>query len=183
MQSFDSIIKQYQDIALSNHEVLKLVDGKANVILYPDLHKYDTIDEILDPYGACILLFEAQPHYGHWCCVFKIGKNLIEFFNPYGGYPDDSLKHIPSRFRKISNQDYPHLSWLLINSRYDLSYNEHRFQSHGPDIKTCGRWCAVRLLCRNMPLDEFYKMIKHYTKMFKLNGDEFVTLLTMYINK
>lgn len=183
MNLFDDIIKHYQDIALSNSEVLKLVDGKANVILYPDLYKYNTIDEILNPYGACILLFEAKPSYGHWCCLFKNRNNLIEFFNPYGGFPDDSLEYIPERFRKISNQDYPHLSWLLINSPYDLSYNEFKFQKHNEAIKTCGRWCALRLLCRNMDLYDFHKMIEYYTKLFNITGDEFVTLLTMYINK
>lgn len=183
MTSFDNIIKEYQDIALSDKEVLQLINGKANLILYPNLHKYNTIDEILEPYGACILLFEAKPKYGHWCCIFKVNDNLIEFFNPYGGYPDDSLEYIPMRFRLVSNQYYPHLSWLMINSPYELSYNEYKFQKHGSDIKTCGRWCAVRLIFRYISLNDFYKMIKDVTKMYKITGDKLVTLLTMHVNK
>lgn len=183
MSSFKDIIKDYQDIALSDKEVLRLIDGKANLVLYPDLHKYETIDDILEPYGACILLFEAKPKYGHWCCIFKRNNKELEFFNPYGGYPDDSLDYIPTRFRLISNQYYPHLSWLMINSPYELSYNEYKFQKHGTDIKTCGRWCALRLTCRYLSLDDFHKLIKHLMKKFNMKSDELVTLLTMHINK
>lgn len=183
MKSFENIIKQYQDIALSDKEVLRLINGKANLILYTDLHKYDSIDDILEPYGACILLFEAKPKYGHWCCLFKRNEKMIEFFNPYGGYPDDSLKFIPMRFRLVSNQFYPHLSWLMINSPYELSYNEYKFQKHGSDIKTCGRWCAIRLIFRYFSLNDFHELITYLTKKFNMKSDELVTLLTMYINK
>ena len=69
MNTFDDIIKIYENIALSDSQVLKLINGRANLMLYPDLHKYESIDEILKPYGACILLFEAKPKYGHWCCI------------------------------------------------------------------------------------------------------------------
>ena len=178
-----NIIKQYQDIALSDKELLKIIDGKANLVLYPDLINYKTIDDVLGPHDACILLFEAKPHYGHWCCLFKVTDRLIEFFNPYGGYPDDSLKYIPDHFRKVSNQDYPYLSWLLINSPYELSYNEHKFQKQEKDIKTCGRWCGIRLACRHMSLEQFTDFINSMTKMLNCTGDELVTILTMYVNK
>jgi hypothetical protein len=178
-----NILKEYENIALSDKQVLKLINGRANLILYPDLHKYDNIDEILEPYGACILLFEAKPKYGHWCCIFKINDKLLEFFNPYGGYPDDSLEYIPMHFRLISDQYYPYLSLLMYYSPYELSYNEHAFQKHGKNIKTCGRWCSIRLVFRNYSLEEFHNLIKNLEKEFGINGDEVVTLLTMYINK
>lgn len=182
MELYENIIDKYKDIALSDKQVLNLIDKKANLILYPDLHKYNTIDEILRPYNACILLFEAKPNYGHWCCIFKIDENLLEFFNPYGGYPDDSLDYIPMRFRKISNQYYPHLSYLMLNSPYELSYNEHKFQKHDKNIKTCGRWCALRLICKDMSLKQFHKFINYGTDALGIDGDKFVTLLTMHIN-
>jgi hypothetical protein len=186
MDSFQNIIKQYKDIALSDKEVLRLIDRKANLILYPNLHKYKTIDEVLEPYGACIILFAAQIQpsmYGHWCCIFKMDDQLLEFFNPYGGWPDDSLEYIPMKTRKKSHQYYPYLSNLMLDSPYELSYNEYKFQKHGENIKTCGRWCALRLICRYMPLQEFHDMVKYLTKSFNITNDELVTLLTMYINK
>jgi|SRR5271154_2028970 len=177
------ILKVYENIALSDREVLKLIDGKANLILYPDLIEYDNIDEILEPYGACIILFEAKPKYGHWCCLFKQNEKLLEFFNPYGGYPDDSLEYIPMHFRLISNQYYPYLSFLMYYSPYELSYNEYKFQKHGKDIKTCGRHAAMRLVFRHLSLDDYKQLLDFLCKILKMNYDEIVTLLTGYINK
>ena len=185
--SIKNIIKKYEDIALSDKEVLKLVDGKCNVILYPDLHKYQSIDQVLDPYGSCLLLFAAQVkpnYYGHWCCINRVenNNNKIEFFNPYGGYPDDSLNYISGEIRRESNQDLPYLSELLLKSPYDLSYNQYKFQKHSDHIKSCGRWCALRILLKNLSLIEFNNLIKKLTKKFKLTNDQLVTILTMYIN-
>ena len=176
-----NIIKKYRDIALSNDDVLRLVKGKANMLLYRNLHKFDNIDDILGPYGACFLLFEWKERYGHWTLIFKVNDHTLEFFNPYGGmnkgYPDEGLKHVPKNFAKRSYQDYPYLSILMDESPYDLTYNEFPFQKYGDNIKTCGRWCSVRLLFRFLDLDEFADMFK------RNDGDDLVTLLTMYINK
>ena len=186
MLDLRDILSKYEDIALSDREVLKLIHGRANLILYPNLHKYKTIDEILAPYGACIILYEAVPRYGHWCCIFKVTNNQLEFFNPYGGliegYPDESLEHIPKEFRKKSHQDVPYLSILMYNSPYELSYNEYAFQKHGKNIKTCGRWCAIRLVFRNYSLEEFYLLIQELKNILQMNSDQVVTVLTMYIN-
>lgn|ERR1700759_3986003 len=173
----EKMLKYYQDIALSNKEVLELVNNKANIVIYPDLYKYKSIDEVLGPYGAVFILFESKPNYGHWCLLFKINNNKLEFFNPYNGYPDDSLDFIPVDFREKSNQNIPYLSILLYNSPYKLSYNEYDFQKHDKNIKTCGRWCAVRLICRNLSLKQFANLFHNEY------GDMIVTLLTIYINK
>jgi hypothetical protein len=173
------ILSKYEDIALSNFDILQKINNKANIVLYPNLHKYKTIDEILGPYEACILLFEAKPKYGHWVCIFKRNNKTIEFFNPYGGYPDDSLLFINDEFRKKSNQEYPILSLLLLNSPYDLTYNEFKFQKKNQNIKTCGRHCIVRLLFRNLDLYKYHDMLEYLKKELNMSYDEIVTLLTL----
>ena len=177
------IIKKYEDIALSNKEILDLVDGKANVILYPAIHSYKNVDEMLNPYGACYILFESRPKFGHWCLLFKLNDHTLEFFNPYQGYPDDSLKFIPKDFQRKTYQNYPYLSCLLFNSPYQLTYNEFPFQKHANDIRTCGRWCAFRLICKNLSLYDFHDLVKNLCKKYKLTSDELVTFLTMSVNK
>ena|ERR1700761_6813437 len=178
------IIKYYKNAALSDKDVLKLVDGKANIILYPELHKYKYVDQILEPYGACFLLYEAKPRYGHWCCLLKTHDNIgpiIEFFDPYGssgsmdhpGYPDSQMSYIPENFRKISNQDIPHLSYLLLKSPYRLSYNQYPFQKFGKNIKSCGRWCALRIIFRNLTLDQFKELFLNN------QSDDLATFLTI----
>lgn len=177
-----SVLDEYENIALSDKEVLRLVDGRAKIILYPQFAKMNSIEDALQPYGACFILFLSQPNYGHWCCLFRRG-NTLEFFNPYGGYPDDTLEYIPWKFRDISNQNFTYLTKLLIESPYNLEYNEHKFQKMKSDIKTCGRHCAVRLMFRDLTLEDYYDMLKKLSKIFKMNFDKIVTLLTMYINK
>lgn len=184
--SIEDIIKKYEEIALSDKEVLKLVNSRANLILYPDLHKYRTIDELLGKYKACIILYVSRMDpdiYGHWCCIFKVKPNTLEFFNSYGEIPDVNLEDLPMEKRIKMNEDYPYLAMLMYNSPYKLTFNEHQFQDDGSDIKTCGRHTALRLACRWMSLKKYYNMFKKLTKKLRMTNDELCTFLTMYINK
>lgn len=171
-------LQYYEDIALSNHNIMDLLDGQVNIVLYPDLHKYKNIDEVLGPYGACILLFEAKPNYGHWCAIIKENNNSIEFFNPYGGFPDDSLKYIPHHFAKISNQLVPYLSLLLADSPYELYYNEFAFQKHKKNIKTCGRHCVFRVMHKHMNIYQYKNILDNLCKKYKTDYDGVVTIMT-----
>jgi hypothetical protein len=181
MNRFDNIMKRYVNIALSDKQMLKLVNHKANLILYPDIHKYHTIDELLEPYGAAIILYESKPNWGHWCLIFKVNETTLEYFNSYSGLPDNSLKYIPIEFRKKSYQYHPYLTRLMYHSPYQLSYNQYKFQKMDRDVKSCGRWVALRLICRYMSINQFHNMIKNGCKKLGLTKDELVTLITINI--
>lgn len=175
-----NFLKKYQNVALSNHNILSLLNNKANIVLYPELYKYNSIDELLNPFGCCILLFEAQPNYGHWVVLTRTNNKTIEFFNSYGGLPDGSLDKIDIRFRKDSNQDYPYLSELLYKSPYHLTYNEFKFQKHDRKIKTCGRHCVVRALLKSLDIYQYKQFLDELCDLFNIgrNYDYLVTLLT-----
>lgn len=173
----NSIIERLEDIALSNHDILKLLDNKVNIVLYPDLHKYISIDQILYPYDCCIILYEAKPKYGHWIALIKKG-DVIEFFNPYGGLPDASLKLIDPVFRVKSHQLLPHLKMLMFKSSYELNYNEFQFQGKGFDIKTCGRHCVVRVLCKDINIYQYKNLLDQLCKITRTDYDGIVTILT-----
>lgn len=177
------ILSQYEKISLSDKHLFKILNGKNKLILYPQLIHFESIDEVLGPHGMCTLLFESKKNYGHWCALWKLNKNTVSFFNSYGGYPDDSLDYIPQHFARINNEDYPYLSLLLDKSPYNLTYNEHPYQKHDSDIRTCGRHVAVRLFCRNMTDEEYYDYVKFFTKKYQINPDQFVTLMTFDIAK
>lgn len=178
----DRIINRYKKIALSDSEVLDLMNGRANIVLYPDIYKYDTLDEMLGPDQAAIILFESKPNFGHWVSIFR-NDNDVTFFNSYSGYPDDTLKFIDKQFKMSTNQDKPYLSLLMLNSPYKLHYNEFKFQRHGGDINTCGRWAALRLIFRTLNCSEFHSLIVNLSKMLNIGFDNLATLLTMWINK
>lgn len=169
-----SIIDYYKNKPLSDKDILKLVKNKSNLTLYPNLYKYKNIDEVLEPNGASFILYETKPSYGHWCLIFKRTPDLLEFFDPYGSkFIDEELNFVPKEFRKVSHQDVPYLSLLMIESPYRLSYNKYQFQKRGDNIKDCGRWCALRLIFKDYP-------IKLFAYLFQgKNSDDIATLFTI----
>jgi len=161
--------------SLDENEIMKLVDNKSKIVLYSDLHKYRNLHELLSPHGAAFILYQQKPEYGHWTVLFRQSTNVIEFFDPYGVFPDDELKWTEPHMRDQLNMNYPYLTALLYNAprNYTLTYNEHKFQSSRAGINTCGRWCATRLSLRDITLNEFIKMNANDKQK-----DETITILT-----
>lgn len=168
-------IKNLIKVSLSSDQVLDSLDGKANLIRYPDLKNYNSIDELLSPYGLCVILFLTAEHYGHWILISKLldGSGLVEVFDSYGTYPEEQRKYQLNDWARNA-QRVPLLSRLLIESPYEISYNEHRFQKRSPSVATCGRFVIIRALLRHLSLEDFYDFM--YST--KLTPDELVTYLT-----
>jgi hypothetical protein len=169
--------------ALSDKDITRLTNGNVNIIVYEDLHKFKDIDELWGCTKACIILICYEPNKGHWVTVFIGGDGKLHFFNSYGdmgskyeGYPDGYLPLINKEYRRESYQDYPYLSELMLNSPYELEYNNHQFQSLNPKIRTCGYWCVLRLYCQNMTDDEFIKFIKKCCSENNISPDDLVVL-------
>jgi hypothetical protein len=102
----------------------------------------------------------------------------LEFFDSYGLTPDEELNFNKNEyFRKSKNQDYPHLSYLLDHSPYEISYNNYKFQQKRNDIRTCGRHVACRIIFRHMPLEDY----KVFMTDKYLTPDQIVTLLSAKI--
>lgn len=171
------IIRHYENIGLSDKQLLELVNGKAKIVLYPEITKYKTLDQLLYPYDAVFLLYESRPRWGHWNLVHKISKDTVECFDPYGTVIDDQLYDIEPSFRKASKQEIPWLSYLLYHSPYNIDYNEYQFQSNSINVKTCGRWCVIRLYYSFLTLSQFRDLfLNDY-------GDAIVTYLTSWVNQ
>lgn len=175
MKALKQQIAKEKAIALSDSEVLRLVDHKAKVIIYNELKKYNTLDELLHPHGAVFLLYETRPDFGHWVAVIKRNNDTIEFFDPYGIFPDEELQWTNTHTRKMLGQDVPYLTSLLYHSPYpNLEYNEHKFQKLKDDVNTCGRWSALRIATKEMSLEQFKKLFHGK------NSDDLVTILTAF---
>lgn len=173
----DKIIKKLMKKSLSGEDIKKLLNNKTKILTYPELAKYKTIDELLYPYDNVVILYLTGANYGHWTCLFRNNDKNIEFFDPYALKPDDELKMIPVHFRKSNNQMKSHLSHLLYNCKYIVNYNDERLQKFIRDTNTCGRHCVVRLLFKDLMIDDYIKLIKNN----KLNPDYVVTYLTSFI--
>ncbi len=178
MEELKKLIKNRQSKSFSDTDIMNVIDGKANLVTYDQLNKYKNLDQLLGPYKACVILYLTSSSYGHWVCIFKKGPKLIEFFDSYAIKPDSELLFVPQHFRKVSNQDYPHLSYLIYSSGYNIDYNSHKLQSKKEDITTCGRWVAIRLFLRDLSLQKFVKLFKDHNF---LNPDQLVTLISIFI--
>lgn len=162
------------DESLSNFDIFNILDGKANIMTYNELTDYENLWDAMGKYKSVIILYESKFNYGHWVCVFERPDGNLEFFNSYGGLPDDSLKKIDSYFRIILNQQIPHLTRLLYLTKRKIEYNDYQLQEYNGDIRTCGKWVCARLLMRNININYFIEIFK---KNIYYKPDELVTLL------
>ncbi len=144
------------DKSLSGTEIMKLMNNQCKIVSYSDLHKYNSIQELLSPFGCAVILYLTKKNYGHWVCLFMDSKNRVEVFDSYGIFePDDELHLIDHKFKKESYQDEKYLLGLLKKYDKDVIWNHYKFQKMEDGINTCGRWCVARLKMRKYSLEEF----------------------------
>lgn len=151
--------------SLSDKDIKELCyPAKVKVVEYKELANKGNIDELLDRYDALILLYTTGKDFGHWVTIFPVSNSKIEFFDPYGIKMDGELKFVPEDRKIIDHEDYPHLTRLLVNSRYkDIVYNTTKLQKLKKGINTCGRWACVRVKFRKVPLNIFLKSFKGWS--------------------
>lgn len=151
-------LKQLKGTAMAMDDVQKLLPGTA-VLTYPELAKFDTLDQLLGPLRQAVILYLIEETFGHFTCIFRRG-NDVEVFDSYGIRPDDELKFISSHFRNISEQRAPHLSYLLYHCPYKIHFNDHKLQRRAASVATCGPHCIVRLAFKDMPCDSYAAMLQ-----------------------
>lgn len=174
----DNLIKGLRKKAFSGEDILTVCDNETKIITYPELYKFQNIDDVLSPHGCVVILYEMKPNYGHWVCVIKHeDQNKIEFFDPYGLFCDDQLEFIDTKFRKASNQMFPKLCEMLHDSPYDIVYNKTQLQKYSSDVSSCGRHVSFRIVMRDTPLNEYVKILKQN----KYDPDMTVTYLTAFM--
>lgn len=159
--------------ALSNTDIQQLLDGKTRVLKYEDLSHFDTVEDLLAPYGNAVILYPAKSTVdGHWTCLFysvsPYGKRVVEFFDPYGYSPDKEFSQTTVKLPRF-------LARLLIKTPYQVEYNNHRLQRMSKNINTCGRHCVNRILNADMDIDTYKKV---FGTKDGITGDELVTFIT-----
>jgi hypothetical protein len=179
----DKLLKKIRSYSFSDKDMMKLVDDEANLVTYPEIKKYKTLDELLGKDRACIILYLQTSEYGHWCCIFEREDKpgLINFYDPYGYFPDDELEFNKPATNKKLGQTMPYLSMLMINDKdkYAFTYNNYKLQSAGKNNNICGRAVGLRINFKDIDDKEFYDLLsknKCYSK------DEWVVILTSFIN-
>ena len=174
-------IKEEEQYALSDYDLKTIVNNDAKIVLYKDLKKMNYLDEMFDKLGRCILLYGvAEVNNGHWVSVMKRG-NTIEFFDPYGFFPDTQNYNLMVPEETVLQQNYPYLLKLIYDGGYDLIYNNRPLQKFNDTTATCGRHSALRQLFYEIPLKEYYKVLEALQKSSKIKDLD--TLITVFTEK
>lgn len=147
---------------LDGEEMQRLAGRDALILSYPDLYKYNSIEDLFRNYNKIIILYLQTPNSGHWCCLSKYGK-IVTFFDPYALMPDSEIKWNSKEKQQALNQEENYLTRLLYNFARkggDVEYNEMRFQEKNPNINTCGRHAGIRAHFYQIPLEQYQQMFR-----------------------
>jgi len=173
--------------ALSDLDLQHILNPDTKIHKYTDLYKVKHVDELFDSLGRCIILYLTENgNTGHWVGVIKKG-NVVEFFDPYGYFPDSQGKNLgtPDEINEQFGQNHPRFLELIKNAGYKLRFNNKPLQKEEYDIATCGRHTASRLLLYKLSLEQYHELMeKIERKEGALNdADDVVTKLTYEILK
>ena len=146
------------DTPLSNKIIIKeLGPPSEDVLLYRDLHRYNSIDELFYEDNLRIILIESKKNYGHWVSLIKSGDTYI-YFDSYGQSPDHWVQIFKGFYRTLLGENPAEFKRLSLGRK--LIYNKVKFQ--GKDSSTCGRWqiAWTEFYNRGYSLKEFQKWMK-----------------------
>lgn len=148
----------------------------APILVYGDLEKYKSIDELLPENKSCfILLYQDSPNNGHWVIVVRDNDEYL-YFDSYGNKIDDPLNWVDVGIRKELNQFTPYLTNLLKGKPH--KYNDKKYQKLEPNVSTCGRHCiffAVNNKINNLNLESYKKLMENLKKKTGMDYDEIVS--------
>lgn len=182
---FTKFMKKALSYALSDEDIRRL-NPNTKLLLYEDVKRFKTIDQLLAPFDSAIILYEWHRTHdssiGHYITVNRVGsvqpgQILIEHFDSYGIKPDKELNQLRGasmEFKKMTGQDHKYLLDLYAKSHWPISYNQYKLQSPAGNIATCGRYAVLRSRYKHMPLDEFVKLFIGRRE----SPDEMAVLLT-----
>jgi len=160
---------------LSDTDLRELLGTDLPIMTYPQLKGFRHIDQCFDKKGRCMLLFLTNgPNEGHWCCMIKKEKG-IHFFDPYGDPPEEQKEGMGNGRLESLDQKKPYLTRLFRASGLPVYYNTFQYQKESPEVATCGRHCAVRLLYAPYSEDQYQNIIRGSG----MTPDQFVLGVTM----
>lgn len=173
-------LKPLKKYPLSDTDIQKVLEPDTKIITYPELYKYNHIDEIFDDKGRAIMLYLTENDTtGHWVGLIKKG-NVIEMYDPYGFKPDTQPENLGASkaFNKEHGQLYPKFTQMVNNDGYRLIYNKVRSQPFEADVNTCGRHVLTRILLKNLSLNKYNKLLSSIKKNNNINPDDLITAFT-----
>ena len=147
---------------ISADEIKRLVPG-VKIMTYPELARYQNLDQMLPDGGKVALLYvnsvRGGSTVGHWTGLMRRG-GVTEAYDSYNMEPDEQFRAID---REATGQHSNLLSRLLLgwnDKGGRVEYNEDEHQSRDPTQQTCGRHVALRLRFSDVPLERYQAQMR-----------------------
>ena len=153
---------------LSNEEIEQAI-GPC-VILYSDLEKYPTIQNLLPRNGDyVVILVREKKNSGHWVLLYRKGLHHYVYFNSYGYKWDTQMKEVLSK-EAIDNLNSQGDELTRLLKEQKVQYNKIKYQ--GATSEVCGRWVIfiVRMLKDDVTFPKIQSLLKQIKKE---NGGSF----------
>lgn len=162
--------KPLSDVDL--RRMLGKAKSRVKVMIYEELKKYKTLDELLPKYKDCaIILLQIQKPgaspVGHWIALLNHHTHF-EHFDSYGLDPDEELG---------ITHEHPHLTDIIRATKSRVESSSAKLQAKREAVNTCGRWTVVRCLHAELEKPEFVNMIREVHSI----PDVAVTLMTQFL--
>lgn len=163
----------------TDKQILKVAGADTKLITYPQLKRFQTIDDVFGGKSKVIILYvhnETNNNIeGHWCCIIRHPK-YIEFFDSYAMMPDDIIMMKSPDDRENTHQEHNYLSKLLYDCKMPVEYNEYPYQEQSDDINTCGAHVGIRTRFSDIDLTD-YQHIFNTLKSHGVDTDKIVVEL------
>jgi hypothetical protein len=164
---------------LSNFQLESALGKGTKTIVYADLHKYNTIEELLPKVGDFqIILLRDSPKQGHWITIERKSPDLYYYFNSFGESYNQDLYLISSSIRKMLGSYDNFLNDLLKGKK--VEYMNKKLQQDYSAV--CGRWCVLFIIMTTKlmySMKEFINFIRDKKKELHLKTyDDLVLKLT-----
>ncbi len=152
----------------------------ANIIQYRSLVGY-TMQKLLPRNKSYVIIHYpvSSENQGHWVVITRFNRTF-EYFDSYGGKPDDPFSWPTSNFKW-----YPHyLSSMFRRTKMKVVYNTTAFQTKkNLNVSTCGAYVVFRVLTMlemNASMQKNNQMLEH---LHKTTGQSYDDIVVNYINK
>ena len=170
--SLQTIVEYWKKTDLTGDEIINLIQKPP--ILYSDLAKYKSIDEVLGEEKYAVVLYQTSSKTsGHYISLsYNDNTGVYRYMDSYALSPDRELQYTPY------DQALPtYLIDMLSKVKYEV--NTFDYQSLHKGVSTCGRYASVFCLLRNFTLTEINELLTKNKDAYINVPDNAICLLTL----
>lgn len=184
-----STLIKLEKTELTDADLRKVLGQGINIISYPDLAKYASLQECFGRNSIFIIFFETDSQtVGHWTMMLLNRKQrAMEFWDPYGLGIDCDKKYIGVPMLKKLKEYSPILTDMCADAGqngFTVTANTVDYQSWASGVADCGRHVAVRGKKAQLSEQQYYNFLKQYMTSRRLaTFDDAVTDITYKLLK